>query len=44
LKDNAEGLDALGATRSKDMSFGLGWRDTDDEGEAIEPVFDRNLP
>lgn len=41
LKGQAEGLEALGATRSRDMTFGLAWCDADDAGDGIEPVFDR---
>jgi len=41
LRKYAEGLEALGATRTRDMTYGLSYWDTDDAGDEIEPIFDR---
>lgn len=38
---HAEGLESLGATRSRTLTYGLGFRDQDDAGDDIEPVFSR---
>jgi hypothetical protein len=37
----ADGLQGLGATRTKSVTYGLGYCATDDGGDAIEPIFSR---
>lgn len=41
LESQAEGLEALGATRERSLTYGLGFWDADDAGDEIEPIFSR---
>jgi len=43
LAEHAEGLELLGATRTRALTHGLECRDTDDSGAAIEPWFTREM-
>ena len=41
IEVHAEGFESLGATRSRTLTYGLGFRDQDDGGDDIEPTFSR---
>ena len=41
IEVHAEGFESLGATRSRTLTYGLGFRSQDDGGDDIEPVFSR---
>jgi len=41
VSTHADGLEALGATRTRLLTYGLGCRLTDDSGDKIEPMFQR---
>jgi len=43
VRENAAGLERLGATRSRHASYGLACRTEDDAGETIEPTFQREM-
>jgi len=43
IKDRAKGFELLGATRTYKMTYGLEYRDVDDAGDDIEPVFQRKM-
>jgi len=42
IMTHAEGFEALGATRSKTLTYGLGYQSTDDGGDDLEPIFQRS--
>ena len=41
IEVHSEGFEALGATRSKTLTYGLGYLSQDDGGDDIEPIFQR---
>lgn len=41
IEDHADGLEALGADRTRRLTFGLQARTTDDAGDEIHPMFQR---
>ena len=41
IEVHAEGFEALGATRSRTLTYGLGFWRQDDAGDDIEPIFSR---
>ena len=43
IKAHATGFERLGATRGRSATYGMGWWDTDDAGDAIEPIFSREM-
>lgn len=43
IGDHAAGLEALGAARTRDLSFGLQCREEDDSGDEIIPPFQREM-
>ena len=43
IGEHAAGFQALGATRTRDLTYGLACRTEDDAGETIEPVFQRAM-
>lgn len=43
ITEHADGLEALGATRSRHLTFGLTCRTTDDAGDDIHPIFQRKM-
>ena len=40
---HAVGFERLGATRGRSATYGLGYWDTDDAGDDIEPIFSRKM-
>jgi len=43
VSEHAAGLEALGATRDRDMTYGLQCREEDDGGDEIVPPFQREM-
>ena len=43
VEQHASGFEQLGATRDRAVTYGLGYWDTDDAGDDIEPVFSRKM-
>lgn len=43
IEDQATGLEQLGATRNYSLTQGLGYLSTDDSGDDIEPIFQREM-
>ncbi len=41
VEGNKAGLERLGAARSTDQTSGIGYRDTDESGDATHPIFQR---
>jgi hypothetical protein len=43
VAQHADGLEALGATRTRSMAYGMFYREFDDAGDAIIPMFQRKM-
>lgn len=43
IEKHADGLEALGASREKHLSYGLACRTEDDAGDEIHPMFQRKM-
>ena len=43
IEAHAVGFERLGATRGRSVTYGMGYLDTDDAGDAIEPIFSRKM-
>jgi len=43
ISEHSEGIQSLGATRDRSLTYGLSYWATDDAGDEIEPIFSRKM-